>query len=199
MVGGTSAALAAKAVTTKVPIVFTVAGDPVGVGLVASLARLGGNATGLSNLVADLSEKQLELLKAAVPQLSRVTVLYNPGNSAARSALNGARNAARALAMELRVLEVRQPKDLASALSAPTAQSAGALLAIGDPVFGNILVQLAELSVKNRLPAMYINREFAEAGGLMTYGSSFSENYRRAATYVDKILRSSSSESGRLP
>ena len=190
VVGGTVAARLAKAQTKTVPIVFTLAGDPVGSGLVASLARPGGNATGLSNIISELSGKQLELLKAAVPQVSRVTVLYNPANPAARSALNGARGAARTLGTELRVLEVREPNALESALSAPTARSAGSLLVISDPIFGSVLLgQLAQLAVKNRLPTMYPSRSFAEAGGLMTYGPSFPDNWRRAATYVDKILK----------
>jgi putative ABC transport system substrate-binding protein len=189
VVGGTVAARSAKAQTTTVPIVFTLAGDPVGSGLVASLARPGGNATGLSNVISELSGKQLELLKAVVPQVARVAVLYNPGNPAARSALNGAREAARALAMELQVLEVRQRHELASALSAPTALRVGALLVISDPVIGNELAQLSKLAVEHRLPTIYARRGFAEAGGLLAYGPSFSHNYWRAATYVDKILK----------
>jgi putative ABC transport system substrate-binding protein len=189
MVGGTIAAQSAKALTTTVPIVFALAGDPVGSGLVASLARPGGNATGMSNLVPELSGKQLELLKAAVPQVSRVTVLYNPVNPVAGSTLNGAREAARALAVELQVLEVRQPNELANAFSALAAWRAGALLALSDPVFGSDLAQLSKRAAKNRLPAMYASRRFAEAGGLLAYGPNYSDNYRRAATYVDKILK----------
>ena len=189
VVGGTVSAQSAKAVTTTVPIVFTLAGDPVGSGLVASLARPGGNATGLSNLSSELSGKQLELLKAAVPQVSRVTVLYNPVNPAAGPALNSAREAARTLAVELQVLEVRQPNELASAFSALTQWRSGALLALSDPVFGFESVQLSKLAAKHRLPAMTASRRFVEAGGLLFYGPNLSDNYRRAATYVDKILK----------
>jgi len=188
VVGGTVTAQSAKAVTTTVPIVFVLAGDPVGSGLVASLARPGGNATGLSNLGSELSGKQVELLKAAVPQVSRVTVLYNPVNPAAGPALNGAREAARTLAVELQVLEIRQPNELASAFSALTQWRSGALLAISDPVFADE-AQLSKLATKNRLPAIYASRGFVEAGGLLAYGPNFSDNYRRAATYVDKILK----------
>jgi putative ABC transport system substrate-binding protein len=189
VVGGTVGARSAKAQTTTVPIVLTLAGDPVGSGLVASLARPGGNATGLSNIIADLSGKQLELLQLAVPQVSRVTVLYNPANPAARAALNEARGTARALGIELHVLEVRQPTDLASALSTAKTRNAGALLVISDPVFGSELARLSKLALDDRLPAMYATRSFAEAGGLMAYGPSFPDNWRRAATYVDKILK----------
>jgi putative ABC transport system substrate-binding protein len=143
----------------------------------------------MSNLVPELSGKQLELLKAAVPQVSRVTVLYNPVNPVAESTLNGAREAARALAVELQVLEVRQPNELANAFSALAAWRAGALLALSDPVFGSDLAQLSKRAAKNRLPAMYASRRFAEAGGLLAYGPNYSDNYRRAATYVDKILK----------
>ncbi len=187
VVGGTVAAQSAKALTPTVPIVFVLAGDPVGSGLVASLARPGGNATGMSNFVSELGGKQLELLKVAVPQVSRVTVLYNPANPG--PALDRTRKAAQALAVELQVLEVRQPNHLASAFSALTPWRPGALLALSDPVLGNELAQLAKLAIKHRLPAMYSRREFTEAGGLLAYGPSFEDNYRRAATYVDKILK----------
>jgi putative tryptophan/tyrosine transport system substrate-binding protein len=191
VVGGTVAAQSAKALTTTVPIVFTRCGDPVGSGLVASLARPGGNATGLSVRVSGLSGKQLEILKTAVPQVSRVAVLYNPVNPSAKPALDEMREVARAraLAVELHVLEVRQPHELASAFAALTAWRAEALLAISDAVFGNTLAELAQLAAENRLPATYERREFVEAGGLLTYGPSFADNYRRAATYVDKILK----------
>ena len=189
VVEGTVAAQAAQALTTTVPIVFTVPGDPVGSGLVASLARPGGNATGLSSFHPDLSGKYVELLKTVVPQVSRISVLYNPVNPSARPALDGAREAARALAVELQIVEVRQPHDLASAFAALTAWRAEALLAISDPVFGNTLAELAQLAATNRLPAIYVRREFAEVGGLLAYGPSWADNFRRVATYVDKILK----------
>jgi putative ABC transport system substrate-binding protein len=187
VVGGTIAARSARAQTTRVPIVFTLVSDPVGSGLVTSLARPGGNATGLSNVISELSGKQLELLKAAVPQVARVAVLYNPANPAARSAVTGAREAARALAMELQVLEVRQRHELATALSPLTSRRVDAILAISDPAIGGS--ELAPLVVKHRLPAITAPREFAERGGLLAYGPSYSHNWLRAATYVDKILK----------
>ena len=186
VVGGTLAARSAKAATATVPIVFTVVGDPVGTGLVASLARPGGNATGLSNIVSELSAKQLELLKAAVPGIGRVAILHNPANSG--PALIGTREAARALALELEVVEVRVPNELPSVFSTLTGRHADAVLALSDPVFGNE-AQLARLTAEHRLPAMYARREFAVAGGLLAYGPNFSDNYRRAASYVDKILK----------
>jgi putative ABC transport system substrate-binding protein len=189
LVGGTVAARAAKAQTTTVPIVFTLAGDPAGSGLVSSLAHPGGNATGLSNVTSELSGKQLELLKAMVPRLARVVILYNPSNPAARSALNGAREAAPKLALDLQAWEVRRRTDLVSAFSAPGFRRAEAVLALSDPVIGNELAQMSDLAVKHRLPAIYVRREFPVAGGLLAYGPSFSHNYRRAATYVDRILK----------
>ena len=191
VVGGTVAAKAARDQTTTVPIVFALAADPVESGLVASLARPGGNVTGTTTLSinAQLSGKQLELLKAAVPPVSRVAVLYNPANPATGPALDGAREVARAMAVELRVREVHRPHELASAFSSLTEWRPGALLALSDPVFGSELVQLSKLAAAHRLPAIYARREFAEAGGLLAYGASFSDSYRRVAAYVDKILK----------
>jgi putative ABC transport system substrate-binding protein len=189
VVGGTIATQAAKAVTTTVPIVFTLAGDPVASGLVASLARPGGNATGMSNLVPELSAKQLELLKTAAPEVVRVSVLYNPDNRAHGLALEETREAARALGVELQILEIRSRNELPNAFAALTAWRAGAVLALGDPVLGNELTRFSQLAMANRLPSMYSRREFAEAGGLLSYGPRFTENYRRAASYVDRILK----------
>jgi putative ABC transport system substrate-binding protein len=188
---GTAATRAAMAQTTTVPIVFASVGDPVGSGLVASLARPGGNVTGLSNLVTELGGKQLELLKAAVPQVSRVAVLYNPVTRAAGTGagLDRTREAARTLGLELKVWEVREPKELTTAFEALTAWRAGAVLALFDPVFGAELAQLARLAAQHRVPAMYARREFATHGGLLSYGPSFPDIYRRAATYVHRILK----------
>jgi putative ABC transport system substrate-binding protein len=189
VVAGTNAAQAAKARTSTVPIVFTLPGTAVEDGLVASLAHPGGNATGLSTRSPALTGKQLEILKAAVPQVSRVTVLYNPAVPPHRFALQDAREAARALALELQVLEVRQGDDLASAFAALTAWHAGAVLVLSGPPFGTELAHLAQLAAAHRVPAMFIRREFVEAGGLLAYGPSWADNFRRAATYVDKILK----------
>ncbi len=189
VVGGSVSAKQVKAETTTVPIVFTTVGDPVGTGLVASLARPGGNATGMSNLQSELGAKQLELLKAVAPRITRVAVMYNPGSLIAGSVLNDLGEMARALPIDLQYMEVRQPDQLASALSALAPQRAEALLVLSDPVFGSQLARIAQHAAKQRLPAVYGRREFAEAGGLLTYGPNFEDNYRRAATYVDKILK----------
>src|SRR5262249_26272519 len=190
VVQGTVSAQSAKAVTSTVPIVFALAGDPVGSGLVASLAQPGGNATGLSNLVSELSGKQLEILKATLPQVSRIGVLYNPVNPASRVALEEARASARTLAVQLQVQEVRQPDELARAFSVLRARRAGALLVVSDPVFaGAQASEVLRLAVESRLPAIYGSRLFPEAGGLFSYGPSFIDNLRRAASYVDKILK----------
>lgn len=168
---------------------FTLAGDPVGSGLVASLAQPGGNATGLSNLTSELSGKQLEILKAARPQTSRIGVLYNPVNPANRVALEEARVSARTLAVELQALEIRQPNELARAFSLLKTRGVDALLVVSDPTFAPELSEVPKLTVQSRLPAIYASRAFAEAGGLFGYGPSFQESYRRAASYVDKILK----------
>jgi putative tryptophan/tyrosine transport system substrate-binding protein len=162
-------------------------GIPVGSGLVASLARPGGNATGLSNLVSELSGKQLEILKAASPLVSRIGVLYNPVNPASRVALEEARTSARTLAVALEVQEIRQPNELARAFSLLRARRAGALLMISDSVLQ--VSEVSKLALQSRLPAICANRAFPEAGGLFAYGPSFTENLRRAAGYVDKILK----------
>jgi putative tryptophan/tyrosine transport system substrate-binding protein len=169
--------------------VFALAADPVGSGLVASLARPGGNLTGLSNLAADLSGKQLQLLKEAVPDVSEVAVLYNPVNPATRSMLNEAHAAARALAIQLQVLEVRRPNELRNAFSAMVRRRAGAVLSLADPLFSSERVQLLRLAAENRLPVMIYEKESVEAGGLMSYGPNYPDIYRRAAAYVDKILK----------
>ena len=189
MVGGAAAARAAKAQTTTVPIVFALPGDPVGSGLVSSLSHPGGNATGMSTLLPELSRKQLELLKAAVPRVSRVAVLYNSaGRRVPGLALKATREAARTLTLELQIFEIQRSNELESAFAAARAQRADALLVLAAPV-GNELTRLVELTAKHRLPAIYGRREFAEAGGLLAYGPSFPDNFRRAATYVDKILK----------
>ena len=189
VVGGTVSTQSVMKVSRSVPIVFATVGDPVGSGIVASLARPGGNVTGLASSSFELSGKQLELLRTAVPKLSRVTVLYNPLNSSAKAAIDTTKNAAGALRVELQFLEVRQPENLSGAFSALAPWRPGGLLVFADPVFGSQLPRLAKLAAVQRLPAMYLRSEFAEAGGLLAYGPSFTDNYRRAAAYVDKILK----------
>jgi ABC-type uncharacterized transport system substrate-binding protein len=190
VVGGTVSAQSARTVTTTVPIVFALAGDPVASGLVSSLARPGGNATGLSNFVPEMSAKQLELLKAAAPHVSRVAILYNSTNPVhAGPALDEAKDAARTLGLELQTVDVKRRSEVAPAFTTLMAGRPGAVLILSDPVFGNELGQLSRLAARHHLPAMYSRREFAEVGGLLTYGPSFPDNYRRAASYVDRILK----------
>jgi len=189
VVGGTVAAQAAKAQTKTVPIIFAVASDPVGSGLVASLARPGGNATGMSTINPELSGKQLELLTTCVPSLSRVAVLYNPRNPGAENSLKELQVAARRLRIELRAWTAREPTEVGSSLLSIPRWRADALIAVSDPLLGNELPLLVKFAATNRLPALYSRSEFAELGGLLSYGPSFPENYRRAAGYVQKILQ----------
>lgn len=189
VVGGTVSAKSAGEATARVPIVFALAGDPVGSGIVSSLGRPGGNITGISNLSPGLLPKQLELLRMAAPRVSRIGIVYNPANPATAPALEETREAARSMAVELQVLEVRRPDELSSALAVLDRWHAGALIAVSDPVVGSRLRDLSREAMRHRLPAMYSRREFVEVGGLLAYGPSYEDNYRRAATYVDKILK----------
>ena len=179
----------AKAATTTIPIVMANDTDPVGNGFVASLARPGGNITGLATLAPELSGKQLELLKEIVPKLSRVAVLGNstqPGNALA---LREIELAARAFKVQLQNLDVLDPKDIEAAFRAASKGRAEALLVLGGPVLFSNRKQIIDFAVKNRLPAIYERLEHVEAGGLMTYGPNINDLHRRAATFVDKILK----------
>jgi putative ABC transport system substrate-binding protein len=190
--GGTRAALAAKQATRTLPIVFIAVGDPVTSGLVTSLARPGGNFTGLSLLFPELVGKCLEQLKQAVPGVSRVAVLWEPGAVGERTEkdnLKGAEVAARALGVRLQFVEARGPADFDRAFSDMTRARAGALTVLGTPMFASERRRLVGLAAKNRLPTMYPLREFVDAGGLMAYGPNLPDLFRRAATYVDKILK----------
>ncbi|HSE89382.1 MAG TPA: ABC transporter substrate-binding protein [Candidatus Binatia bacterium] len=187
--GGPTSTRAAKEATVTIPIVMTQDPDPVGNGFIASLARPGGNITGLSNLVSDLSGKQLELLKEAIPKLSRVAVLGTSTIPGHPQLLREVKLSAEAFRVKLQYLDVLGPKDIGPAFRAAGKGRAGALLVLASPVFFSQRPQIAELAAKSRLPAIYINLEYVEAGGLMSYGASITDNYRRAATYVDKILK----------
>jgi len=180
---------AAKEATSTVPIVMTLDPDPVGSGFVASLARPGGNITGLSILSPELSGKQLELLKETVTKLSRVAVLGNstsPGNA---QALREMDLAAGALGVKLQYLDVLSPKDIETAIRAASKGRAEAVLVLPSPVLPSQRTQIVDLAAKSRLPAIYWRSDFVEAGGLMSYGASQNDLDRRAATYVDKILK----------
>ena len=187
--GATPAVLAAKQATGMIPIVFPIHTDPVGAGLVASLARPGGNVTGLSFSSEDLTGKRLELLKQVVPGISRIAVLWKSPNAAAPVQLKAAEVAARKLAISLQVLEVQDAEGLERAFQAATGASSGALLVVDDPATFLLRKRIVELAAKSRLPAMYGPREFAVDGGLIAYGANIPDMFRRAAIYVDKILK----------
>ena len=192
LVGGTVAALATKQATSTVPIVFVSAIDPVTDGLVTSLARPGGNTTGLSTLAPELLGKRLEHLKQVVPGVSQVAVLWQPGALSERTERDlrkEAEVAARALGVRLQFVEVRGPGDFDKAFSDMTNARAGALTVLGGTMFLIERRHLVDLAAKNRLPAMYGLREYVDAGGLMCYGPNNADMFRRAATYVDKILK----------
>src|SRR5437773_3315203 len=192
MAVSTPAALPATQAPRVLPIVFATAGDPVGSGFVTSLARPGGNVTGLSILTPELVGKRLELLKHTVPGLSRVAVIWQPGGvpeRAEKDMLKEAHAAARALAVGLQFVETRGPADFDRAFSDMTRAHAGALTVLGSPMFVIERRRLVDLAAKNRLPAVYPWRDGVDAGGLMSYGPNLADSFRRAATYVDKILK----------
>jgi putative tryptophan/tyrosine transport system substrate-binding protein len=191
LVPNTPAALAAKHATTTIPIVMVGLGDPVGSGLVASLARPGGNITGLSVMHPDLAGKQLEFLTDVRPTVSRVAVLWNPTNPVAALMVRAAEVAAQALGVQLYLREARGPDAFDRAFAAITRAHAGALLVLGDSMFFQHRRRLTELAATSRLPTMYAIQcpAFVEAGGLFCYGASLLDMWRRAATYVDKILK----------
>jgi ABC-type uncharacterized transport system substrate-binding protein len=188
--GGIHATAAAKAATSTVPIVMVTIPDPVGAGLVASLAHPGGNVTGTATLNTALMARRLELLREAVPGVSRVAVLLNPAHPAAATHLRETQAAAQGLGVELLILEVRSAAEFAGAFAAMTTAGAGALLVFPDPaLFDAHPSDLTALALTHRVPAIYPWRLYADAGGLMIYGTSLAAQYRRAAYYVDRILR----------
>jgi putative ABC transport system substrate-binding protein len=180
---------AAKQATSTIPIVFAVSGDPVAGGLVASLARPGGNITGLASLGPDVVGKQLEMLKEVAPKVTRVAVLENPGNPSHPVVLRQAEGAARVLGLKLHTLQARTPAEIDAAFAAMRSQRSSGVLVLRDAMFRSRRAQIVALAAKGRLPAVYGFRDEAEAGGLMAYGSRNVEMFRRAATYVDKILK----------
>ena len=187
---GAAAAKAAKNATQTIPIVMISVGDPVGLGLVASLARPGGNVTGLAFSVDfDTYGKGLELLKEAVPGVRRVAVLSNPANPYQPLAIENVSVVARSLGVQLQLLAVRGSNELDGAFAAMVKERAGALLVLTDPMFTGNRARLADLGVKHKLPSIHGVRESAEAGALMSYGPNFDVISRRAAIYVDKILK----------
>ncbi|MFI5375047.1 MAG: ABC transporter substrate-binding protein [Candidatus Rokuibacteriota bacterium] len=186
---GTPATLAARTATRAIPIVMTNVGDPVGSGIVASLARPGGNVTGLSLLDAELDGKRIELLKEAVPHLSRLAILWSANDPGMTLAFGRVETAAKALGFALQNLAVREPAEFPRAFEAAGAGRAEALFVTAQPFTNQHRAQILDLVAKHRLPAIYTLRGFVDAGGLMSYGPSQADQYRRAATYVDRILK----------
>ena len=185
----TTDALAAKKTTRTIPIVMAAAGDPVASGLVESLSRPGGNITGLSQVSPQLAGKRLELLKELVPKLSRVGVLWNPAGTTSPIAWNESQLPARVLGLELHSMEVRSPNDYAKVFEDAAKAGAGAVAIMPDPSFITQLKRIADLSAKSRLPSIFYLAEFVDAGGLVAYGPDRADMFRRAAAYVDKILK----------
>jgi putative ABC transport system substrate-binding protein len=187
---GTQGVTAARNATETIPIVMIGVRDPVGTGLIASLARPGGNVTGVSGYAGlEIVAKQLALLKETVPEIRRVAVLSNPANAYHQLAIREVTVAARSLGVQLQLLEARGPKEFDGAFAAMAKERVGALLVVSDSIFNAHRTRLADLAARSRLPAAYGIRESVEAGGLMSYGPSFLEFYRRSAGYVDKILK----------
>jgi ABC-type uncharacterized transport system substrate-binding protein len=189
LTAGTPGTLAAKQATQSIPIVTAIAGDAVATGLVASLSKPGGNVTGLSTLAPELDGKRLELLKEAVPKLSRVAVLRNPANPFTTIAWKAMQPAAKPLGVKLQPVEASSPNDLDRALARIKAAHPDGLVLIVDRFLFSYRASIVQFVVKNRLPGMFPYPEFAQEGGLMAYGPDYADMFRRTATYVDKILK----------
>jgi putative tryptophan/tyrosine transport system substrate-binding protein len=195
--GNLESSLAAKRATTTIPIVLTAGGDPVRAGVVASLARPGGNVTGLSELSPDLTPKLLQFLSEAVPRLSRVAFFWNPDNPSSLPTLEEIEGAAQRLRVTLQPLMVRRPQDFGRVFSALSHDHPDALIVYVIPITYGHRAEILDVVAKQRLPAIYSAREFVDAGGLMSYGPNLRELFRRSATYVDRILKGS--KPGDLP
>ena len=189
VVAGTPAVRAAQEATTSIPIVMATTNDPIGSGFVQGLARPGGNITGLSNLSTDLSPKLTEMLRSIAPKLSRVAILVNPTNQSHAPVVASLRGAAQAVNLEIGTVEAATPQEIESAFSSMKQQSAGAVIVAADAFFIQQGRQIADLARKHRMPSVFSFREQVDAGGLMSYGQHLADNFRRAATYVDKIFK----------
>jgi putative ABC transport system substrate-binding protein len=186
--GSVAAGLAAKAATTTIPIVFS-GGDPVQTGLVASLNRPGGNVTGINSMNSELGAKRLGLLHELIPGASRFALLVNPDNPTSESMIMDARAAAAAIGRSMEILTASTNRDIDESFASLLQQRAAALLVSPDPLFSNRRVQLQSLTTRHGVPAIFSQREYAEAGGLMSYGSSFTDLYRQTGIYVGRILK----------
>ena len=190
-VGG-QATLPAKHATSTIPIVFTLVSDPVGAGLVTSLARPGGNLTGLSSVSTDLSGKRLELLKEAIPKVSRVAVLYDPTDRSKIAEVKEIKGDARSLGVQLQALEVQRLDQFENAFKTASRAKVSAILVLPTSILNSNRQRIAELATKHRLPTMLATSQHMDAGALMSYGPDYADLYRRAAVYVDKILKGAS-------
>ena len=186
---GTLAAVAAAQATKMVPIVMATVGDPVGSGLVASLARPGGNVTGLALMPPEMNAKRVELLKTVYPHMKQLAVLTNPSNPASAPGVSGTEAAARSFGLMTQITQASGAEDLERAFGAIVKERATALIVLPDPILFTHRAKIVVLAAKSRLPAIYEAREFAEDGGLVAYGPRITSNFRRAAIYVDKILK----------
>jgi putative ABC transport system substrate-binding protein len=189
---GTQATLAAKKATSRIPIIMTGNSDPVGTGLVASLARPGANVTGMSILAPDLAQKRLELLRRVLPRASRVGVLWNPTNPGNVNELDQTKSAAKGLKLALISREVRQPKDIHRAFKALTSRRVDAVATLTDAILSSGRTDIVQLATNNRLPGIFHLRDFVDQGGLMSYGPDLHHSFYRAAYYVDRILKGAS-------
>jgi putative ABC transport system substrate-binding protein len=197
LAAGSPAVQAARHATSTIPIVMLRIGDPVGSGFVASLSRPGGNVTGLSNILVETASKYVELLRVAVPKLSRVTVLVNPDNPVHSDYFQRVQATGRTNAVTVSPIQARTPAEVEAAFAAMKQERAEALILLGDPFFSSQALRIAELAVQQRLPTMFWTRRPVETGGLMSYGQHNGEHYFRAATYVDKLLKGA--KPGELP
>ena len=187
--GGTPPAIAAKKATATIPIVVAVSGDMVGAGLVASLAHPGGNVTGLTSIASDLSGKRLELLKDVLPKVSRVAILNNPVNKSHPPQVEESEVAGRAVGIQVQILDVSTPDQFESAFQASLREKAEALIVLPEGLFTSHRTRLVDFTIQSKVPAVFYDNEFVKAGGLMSYGVSYPDLFRRAADYLDKILK----------
>ena len=187
--GGSIATRSAKEATSTIPIIMAYDSDPVESGIVASLARPGGNITGLTSLAAELSAKRLELLKQTVPKLTRVAVFGNPSEAMYLKALKECETPAKSVGLSLQSLEVRSAEDIDIGFQAATKNRAGAIMVLNDPITFTHRKRVVDLAIKNRLPSIHAQIQFVEAGALMVYGADEADMYRRSATFIDKILK----------
>ena len=187
--GGTRAALAAKSLTTTIPIVFSASVDPVQSGLVQSLNRPGGNVTGITDMATDVAGKQLELLHELLPGAVRFALLVNPSGASTEVTITEVQSAASAMGRQIEVLRVRTPGEIDTAFKTLKQKEADALLVSPNPLFSTRRVQLASLAIRHAVPTIHSQREFAESGGLMSYGSSFTDRERQLGVYAGRILK----------